>query len=325
MIYDNTHGSPIIFNCGDLVYCKVEDKELRKIGSKFKTQWCVQGFIVKIESDRFAYVCYTTETNFDEQSSGEVSKRKFTFNELEIIDFGTLNDFISNSLKAHRTKRHLIKFHLGGDDTDSEPDSAVEATAIVPTTRKVPDYFPFKSAQTNNRDFGVFMASIVLMRILIQSSPDAFTNTILKLENTANGSASMLLKICYFAIEFEKEENTNQFMETNLLALLKRRSQTHRLEQQFQVETSYNLHQFLQILTMELNDEIEPFKTPGIGFVKTMRISCKNPGCMNGTNTTIVSAEVQQMATILSQSASIIIDLDVEIPKTHFKDGRKVK
>ena len=80
-------------------------------GPNFQSMYDVHGFIV-LRKPRSAKIIYTSAHGLDNQKRGDLSKRAFYFNELEMVPLGTLNELISAGLSVWRTSLAIISVSM---------------------------------------------------------------------------------------------------------------------------------------------------------------------------------------------------------------------
>lgn len=92
-----------------VLLCFLESK--RAGGPNFQSMYDVHGFIV-VRKPRSAKIIYTSAHGLDNQKRGDLSKRAFYFNELEMVPLGTLNELISAGCSVWRTTLAIISVSM---------------------------------------------------------------------------------------------------------------------------------------------------------------------------------------------------------------------
>lgn len=239
-----------------------------------------------MDSKRRVHVMYTTKINHDNQTRGEVSRRLFCANEIEIIPFGILNDIISQGIEQYGQKRReeILRNPILTDEKQDYgfPDSGPIGIQRPPDQRRkrskylaLPP-FPFQHKQTVQQDFGVFMASTIIMFLLGYHERDGFIEMCNTLKSTELGKQTFIYNLIYCANDLHNK--TPEDIEQHLLHLLQHHilnKKNYTSEDAFQNKHVYNLYTFFKTWTVDLPEPSHVLKHRILGFLKTRYFNCR--------------------------------------------------
>ena len=131
---------------------------------------------------------------------------------------------------------------------------------------------PFNKLRTINRDYGVFISSVVIFRILMSDSTSLFHNIAMRFNKNRSNVSPLMYNLIYFAKTLENHKP--HAIEESLLDVIKAYKDNPILQPIFNTRYVFTLSAFMKVLMQDIPDPCYVLGSESFVLVSSVKLRC---------------------------------------------------